>query len=268
MKVNGSRIELPYSETNVVKIFKNKDGLIEVESEIGIKMVWDGYNFLQLEAPISYKGKICGLCGNYNNVWRDDLKSRTGFNMTDNEVKKFADSWRVGGLKACSRRPNDRSLKPHCSSGKKKIAEKCRELKSQEFFGNCISRVNPDKYFDFCKSDICECFPSHFCHCESFTAYAYECIRNGMVLPNWRKITNCEISNTSIRDIQKSVHKKNKQPKKIIIENDKEMQNFTSSNVKRQQHMGDRSNKKIPELLNRQNPPKVSSSFRTPPPLH
>lgn len=258
VKVNGTRVSLPHEESKIARIYENWDGIVVVETELGIKLTWDGYNFLQLEAPVAFKGKLCGLCGNYNNIWSDDLKARTGNNMSENEVRKFADSWRVGGYKACSRRPNDYPQKPHhCVTNKKKIAEKCRELKAQEYFGNCTSRVNSNKYFEFCKSDMCEC-SNQQCYCESFTAYAYECIRNGINLPKWRRNTSCELNELNHKERES---KKNRHGYSNVS-------GVSKGNNKRQRHHQDNPHK-IPELLHRQNIPKVLiSNYRTPPPLH
>lgn len=100
VKVNGTRIDsFPYTHNKLVNIYKTYNDEVIVETYLGIKITYDGYNFLQVEAPVSYKNKLCGLCGNYNSVGRDDLTSRSGVIMLDNEVKKFADSWRVGGMK-------------------------------------------------------------------------------------------------------------------------------------------------------------------------
>jgi hypothetical protein len=100
VKVNGTKIDsLPFTVDKSVKISKTPNDELIVETHLGIKIIYDGYNFLQVEAPVSYKNKLCGLCGNYNNVGRDDLTTRSGLIMQDNDVKKFAESWRVGGLK-------------------------------------------------------------------------------------------------------------------------------------------------------------------------
>ena len=48
VKVNGSRVDLPYDLADVVTIKKNKDEEIIVETELGVKLNWDGYNFLQV----------------------------------------------------------------------------------------------------------------------------------------------------------------------------------------------------------------------------
>jgi hypothetical protein len=41
-----------------------------------------------------------------------------------------------------------------------------------------------------CIVDMCEC-PLQHCYCESFTAYAHECMRLGVQLPDWRSSTGC-----------------------------------------------------------------------------
>jgi BMP-binding endothelial regulator protein len=244
VKVNGSRIQLPYAIDELVKINKTYDDEVIVETHLGIKLIWDGYNFLQVEAPVRYKNKLCGLCGNYNNIGRDDLISRNGVNISENDVRKFADSWRVGGLKACARKPYEHVQKPQrCPTAKKKMA-KCQELKRQEIFDNCISRVNPDKYFDFCKMDMCDC-PSYSCYCESFAAYAHECERNGVKLPLWREMSKCKLFNRNVHQSDMQLGNRKKLRKTKI----------------RHQHPY--------ELLHRQqNYPKViTSGQRTPPPL-
>lgn len=251
VKVNGSRVELPHIVDKLVKIHKSRDDEVIVVSHLGIKLIWDGYNFLQVEAPVSYKNKLCGLCGNYNNVWRDDLMSRQGNNVSEQEVRKFAESWRVGGIKACARGPKEHPQRPqHCLNGKKKIVAKCHELKLHNFFGNCNSRVNPDKYFEFCKMDMCEC-PSQMCYCESFTAYAHECARNGVDLPHWRDDAKCKLSQLYNRNVQKPEKTTHTRKHRNRLKGQRQQQH--------QQHH-------TPELLHRQQPKVIISGQRTPPP--
>jgi BMP-binding endothelial regulator protein len=187
VKINGQRIETPFRSERV--FIERLDDMIVVETDLNIKMTWDGSNYLQVQVPVSYKNKLCGLCGNYNNVFRDDLTSRRGVNMTENEVVKFANSWRVGGTKACARQKENLSKPPTCRL--KKPSTICKPLQRTDFFGNCNSRLNPDNYFEACKLDMCEC-PTGMCYCESFAAYARECQRLGVQLSNWRLETNCE----------------------------------------------------------------------------
>ncbi|XP_065367953.1 BMP-binding endothelial regulator protein [Calliphora vicina] len=185
VKVNGSRVVLPYSQGAITSIERLKESII-LKTELGLSIEWDGNNYLQIMAPSSYKRRLCGLCGNYNGLARDDLTSRDGVNHT--EVWRFANSWKVGGPKACSRKKENIAVQPMCKQ--RKTNALCRPLRIAEVFGNCNDRLNPNNYIDSCKMDVCEC-PEGMCHCDSFAAYARECQRLGVTLPDWRSSTMC-----------------------------------------------------------------------------
>uniref|UniRef100_A0A182FH46 VWFD domain-containing protein n=1 Tax=Anopheles albimanus TaxID=7167 RepID=A0A182FH46_ANOAL len=190
VKVNGTRVEPPYKLAGTLDIYRSEDDTeVIVETGLGVKLSWDGFNFIQVQVPTVYKGKLCGLCGNYNSVFRDDLFTRAGLNMTHN-VWRFARSWAVGGPKACTRqRKNELGARhPQCKT--KKFFTFCKPLRTAEVFGNCNSLLNPDNYFESCKFDMCEC-PHRQCYCDSMAAYAHECVRQGVQLPDWRTLTGC-----------------------------------------------------------------------------
>ncbi|XP_055613813.1 BMP-binding endothelial regulator protein [Uranotaenia lowii] len=189
VKINGSKVDPPYRIDGVLEVYKSEEETeVVVSTEVGIKLTWDGNNFIQVEVPTVYKNKLCGLCGNYNNVFRDDLISRNGANMS-NSVWKFAQSWAVGGEKACTRpKKKDIAAKnTHCKQ--KKSAAVCNMLTSP-IFASCNSLLNPGNYFKACKIDMCEC-PNKQCYCDSLAAYAHECKRQGIRSLNWRWDTNC-----------------------------------------------------------------------------
>lgn len=188
VKVNGSRVILPYHLGSTLDISATDDG-VSVRTDIGIQLLWDGNNFLQVQAAASFKNRLCGLCGNYNNIWRDDLIARRGINYSDEEVWRFATSWQVGGPKACTRKHENLAKQPLCRH--KKGATLCKPLQA-DMFEDCGSRLNPYHYFESCKKDMCEC-PSGKCYCDSFAAYARECSRLGVNLPDWKHAVGCDV---------------------------------------------------------------------------
>lgn len=207
VKVNGSRVFPPYKLGTDLDIQRTEDG-VSVVTGIGIDLLWDGNNFLQVQAAASYKNKLCGLCGNYNNVWRDDLTSRRGINYSDEEVWRFANSWKVGGIKACSRRHENLAKTPVCKH--RKGFHFCRPLKESDIFDDCNSRLNPVHYFESCKQDMCEC-PSGKCYCDNFAAYARECKRLGVhVTDNWKRETGCDVSTAIIVRPQHALRRRRK----------------------------------------------------------
>lgn len=127
-------------------------------------------------------------------MYRDDLTSRRGINYTDDEVWRFANSWKVGGIKACSRKHENLAKTPICRL--KKGGQFCKPLRESDIFDDCSSRLNPEHYFESCRKDMCEC-TSGKCYCDSFAAYAHECKRvGGFVSENWRHQTGCEHNST------------------------------------------------------------------------
>ncbi|XP_037941774.1 BMP-binding endothelial regulator protein-like [Teleopsis dalmanni] len=189
VKVNGSRVVMPYSQGSILSIERSPEGIL-LKTSLGINIEWDGNNFLQVMVPATYKHKLCGLCGNYNGIGRDDLTSRDGSNHSEKEIWRFANSWKVGGPKSCSRKVDKIAVQPSCN--KRKSNAYCKPLRESEVFGNCDNRLNPNNYIDSCKMDVCEC-PNGMCHCDSFAAYAHECQRLGVRLPDWRTATSCPL---------------------------------------------------------------------------
>jgi len=68
--------------------------------------MWDGVSFLELKVPPKYSGNLCGLCGDFNGDKSDDFKGRNGGDPLP-DGQSFGDTWRVGGLRACSVEPRD-----------------------------------------------------------------------------------------------------------------------------------------------------------------
>lgn len=263
VKVNGSRVALPYSSGPITSIERLKESIM-LKTDLGLSIEWDGNNYLQVTAPSSYKRRLCGLCGNYNGLARDDLTSRDGVNHT--EVWRFANSWKVGGPKACSRKQENMATEPTCKQRKSNAL--CRPLRDSEVFGYCDSRVNPNNYIESCKMDVCEC-PSGMCHCDSFAAYARECQRLGVNLPNWRMATACP-HGTWKRDFNTTLQLLRNNPhygKLSYLENPQEHRPPNRRRkLERQQH---HNNEFLP--ITKYVPKNLlipKSPDRTPPPLH
>lgn len=92
-----------------------------------------------------FSGNLCGLCGNFNAVPRDDMTTKNGQVVLDPQL--FGSSWRVGGKNSCSR-----SLKPvtqayPCSRKGPRIRERmCKPLR-QRTFAACHKKLNPVNFF-------------------------------------------------------------------------------------------------------------------------
>lgn len=187
VKVNSKRISLPYKIEGISQITKS-NGSVLVQANIGVKLLWDGDGFLEVTVSSVYKGKLCGLCGNFNSKARDDMRARNGTIL--NNVWEFGSSWKVGGRKACTRQ-QERPMQKRCPNAKKLRAKRlCRGFGRIEAFSACSGKVNPYNYRTACVRDTCGC-ASKDCHCAAYHAYARECSRMGAEPRGWTAEAYC-----------------------------------------------------------------------------
>ncbi|KAL3220864.1 hypothetical protein MRX96_005300 [Rhipicephalus microplus] len=191
VRIQKKRVKLPYVMLQVLNI-NQEDHNIVVRINKGVKVVWDGDNYVEVSVSPTYKNKLCGLCGNYNDKQEDDFVSRNGTRLADPNA--FGNSWLVGRRKRCFRpatrasHPLDCRLK-HWNLRQQNL-KLCNHIK-QEPFKACHKVVEATSYFRSCMLDMCECLPSDKCYCDSLNAYARECNRAGIKI-DWKHITNCE----------------------------------------------------------------------------
>lgn len=191
VKVNGTRVQPPYRlNGSYLDIRQTADG-VTVRTDLGIYLLWDGNNFLQVQAAASFKNRLCGLCGNFNGISRDDLLSRHGVSYAEDETWRFANSWKVGGPKSCARKNENLAKHPECRH--KRGQQSCRTLQESDLFAACSNQLNSLHYVDACRQDMCEC-PSGKCYCDSLAAYAWECARLGVQIKDWKRQTQCDIT--------------------------------------------------------------------------
>ncbi|CAL1547511.1 unnamed protein product, partial [Lymnaea stagnalis] len=72
VKINNRIEKLPFLYEPHFLIEKSS-AFVLLSTEIGLRILWDGINYAELTAPGSFHGNLCGLCGNFNGIPKDDL---------------------------------------------------------------------------------------------------------------------------------------------------------------------------------------------------
>ncbi|CAK8696725.1 unnamed protein product [Clavelina lepadiformis] len=158
---------------------------IRFTTKYGVTVYFNG-NGVRVKIPSFYMGKVHGLCGDYNNIKEDDLKTLTGELVSDYAV--FAKSFQVSSCTA-----ND-PIPFACSERKQQrwgSIEYCGALLSETGpFAPCHSYVNAHKFFEKCVVDVCATDGDRETLIEAYEIYVTECQDHNVEICNWRRNLN------------------------------------------------------------------------------
>ncbi|XP_031418057.1 kielin/chordin-like protein [Clupea harengus] len=190
--VDSEVVSLPYLKEPYVYI-ERKTNTILLNTNIGLKVQWNGRSHLEVSVPGTYKKRTCGLCGNFNNYQQDDLRLRSG--QTTSSEAAFGNNWRVGGANSSACVLEAEDVSPCRSAGysaRKSANARCAVLKGS-MFEPCHKVVPPEMFYAACVYDLCACGAnSEECVCDALEAYASECREAGVKL-QWRSSSLCAV---------------------------------------------------------------------------
>ncbi|BES96307.1 Hypothetical protein NTJ_09116 [Nesidiocoris tenuis] len=157
--------------------------------ELGIVLQWDKGTRINVRLDTQWRGKVKGLCGNYNADYTDDFTSPSG--GLESSLEYFGDSWKIHDH--C---PQAAQVKDTCEANPKRrewALEKCSVLKSS-IFTDCHTEVQIDPYMERCVFDACGCDEGGDCDClcTAIAAYAQECNAHGVHI-KWRSQQLCPL---------------------------------------------------------------------------
>ncbi|KAM8939208.1 mucin-5AC-like [Pelodytes ibericus] len=179
-KSNG--MERPYK-------VRHMGNFLVIETSNGIVLEWDKMTTIFIHLKVDFKGKVCGLCGNFDGNCNNDFTTRSQFVVED--VAEFRNSWRSSP--DC---PEVFISKDPCAVNTYRIPwaqKRCSMIKS-EVFSACHSEVDPDKYYEACVSDTCACDMGGDCdcYCTAIAVYAQAC-SEACVCVDWRTPNICPL---------------------------------------------------------------------------
>ena len=91
MTVNCHNVTLPQLVEKLV--IQRLSNYVIVYGYSGVTVQWDGHSSVYVHMANEYKGKTCGLCGNFNGNPDDDFRALDG--TTTTSVTRFANSFKM-----------------------------------------------------------------------------------------------------------------------------------------------------------------------------
>ncbi|KAM3923113.1 IgGFc-binding protein-like [Leptodactylus fuscus] len=187
VRLNGEIINLPLIND---KFTVTQTGLYAVlNTAFGLKVEY-GNSRVEITIPSSYYASMGGLCGNLNGNPRDDKVSRDNKPLT--VITQWARSWKVSDDDYCC----DTCGIIECNETQTSLYEEeqyCGLLETDDGpFKDCYSKVSTSLYFNNCVKDVC--IRNGLGLCQAFEAYVTACRKEGVLIPNWRNITGCDMN--------------------------------------------------------------------------
>ncbi|XP_066228758.1 mucin-5B-like isoform X1 [Saccopteryx leptura] len=162
---------------------------LAIETRRGLVVSWDRKTSVFIRLHQDYKGKVCGLCGNFDNNAINDFTTRSQSVVGD--ALEFGNSWKVSP--SCPDAPAPRDP---CTANpyRKSWAQKQCSLINSATFEACRSQVDSTKYYEACVNDACACDSGGDCECfcTAVAAYAQACREVGVCVP-WRSPQVCPL---------------------------------------------------------------------------
>ncbi|XP_078664668.1 mucin-5AC-like [Branchiostoma floridae x Branchiostoma belcheri] len=159
-----------------------------VQVDIGLTVIWDRGTRIMIKLSPHHQGKVCGMCGNFDNNMNNDFLTRTG-ELVSNGIR-FGNSWKISStcpdqeraISPCERNPHREPwARRHCGI-----------IMNHELFGACHSVINPKDFYEACIYDTCGCDSGGDCECfcTVVAEFAHQCSRYGFHV-RWRTQEIC-----------------------------------------------------------------------------
>ncbi|XP_073476350.1 otogelin-like protein [Aquarana catesbeiana] len=154
--------------------------------ELDITILWDKKTTIHVKVGPRWKGKLSGLCGNFDKYTSNDLT--TSNNMEVRNAQVFGDSWTIGQCKSYNE-----TMRP-CEVHQSKFpyAKKECSILYSDVFAPCRNVIDVTSFVKNCHTDTCNCNLGGDCEClcTSIAAYAHKCCQQGVAV-HWRSPNVC-----------------------------------------------------------------------------
>ncbi|KAL0968822.1 hypothetical protein UPYG_G00272320 [Umbra pygmaea] len=205
---HNAQISLPYNTADI-SVFQPSSFHIMVQTSFGLLVQVQLVPVMQVYVTLddSYRTKTQGLCGNFNKVLSDDMKTPQG--MVEGTAASFGNAWKANPTCA----DKEERLDDPCSlsvENENYAKHWCSLLRSSNSsFTKCHAMVDPELYYKRCSYASCNCEKSEDCLCAVFSSYVRECATKGVLLTGWREnvcekyTSNCPASQIYSEQLQR-----------------------------------------------------------------
>ncbi|XP_062031948.1 LOW QUALITY PROTEIN: IgGFc-binding protein [Lepus europaeus] len=191
--IDGEVVDLPVAVGHVRVTAEGRNLILQTTE--GLRLLFDGDAHILISIPSPFRGRLCGLCGNFNGNWSDDFQLPDG--SVAPSVEDFGAAWRApGSPQDCTEGCGAQGC-PVC------LAEETAPYESSELCGQlhdpsgpwaaCHEVLSPSEYFRQCVYDLCAHKGDRAFLCRSLAAYTADCQAAGAAVKPWRTDSLCPL---------------------------------------------------------------------------
>ncbi|XP_051901322.1 IgGFc-binding protein-like, partial [Pristis pectinata] len=178
--VDDILVNLPYHNTAGTLHVRGTVQGASLEADFGLRVTFDWHSRVNVRLPTTYKGSVCGLCGNFNGNQKDDLPA--------GGPRELGERWRA-------------AVTPGCVGDCGGECGTCNAESRQHFgglrfcgllleergpFRDCRKRLDPRGYFEDCVFDTCLYKGHQTALCQAMESYVAACQEAGLTVHPWR----------------------------------------------------------------------------------
>ncbi|XP_049757589.1 IgGFc-binding protein isoform X1 [Elephas maximus indicus] len=193
ISVDGETVTLPVA-VGPVRVTAEGRNLV-LQTAKGLRLLFNDEAHILISIPNPFRGRLCGLCGNFNGNWSDDFVLPNG--NAAPSVEDFGASWRAPSSSAGCNEGCGASGCPVCRAEETapyESSQACGRLQDpQGAFQTCHAVVSPSEYFRQCVYDMCAQKGDSAVLCRSLAAYTAACQAAGVALEPWRTDSFCPL---------------------------------------------------------------------------
>ena len=189
-RVHSSTDDGVLLQTDDVEVVRNGRQVHVILMTLGVRVSWDGLYRVDVTVSTSWRGRLCGLCGDYNGNPNNDFV--TPANILTSSAIEFSQSWLINNDvdRACEEPPPP----PPCPANVMEDAQALCGVLMESHFSSCNDIIDPTDFIESCVYDYCHCNEAdrQECYCNSLSVYARACSANGIILQSWRENYCCK----------------------------------------------------------------------------